>query len=208
MEPTPQPPTQPTTPVITSTASRGIFGTKIPSTVAFAVGVLLFFLPFAEIKCRGTVIGKNSGFGIAIGKKWESVSSKSLFDNGNNDADNKEESAVSKKQDPNVYAIVAWALGILGLLLSFSNARSAVGAAIVTGILSAGALIGLMLDLQKQVKGETANAPKDNSADIFGLGKLGDMTMKIDFTPWFYIAVIAFLAAAFFSYLRIASKKT
>lgn len=46
---------QPTS-VTTSTpvsAAPGMFGTKMPSSIAFAVGILLFLLPFAAIKeCR------------------------------------------------------------------------------------------------------------------------------------------------------------
>ena len=200
MEPTPQP--APSTPVVSS-SMPGMFGTKIPSSVAFAVAILLFFLPFAEIKCGGRTFAKNSGLGIALGKDWQ-AEKESMFGNETNKMDNDE----TKKQDPNVYAIVALGLGVLGLLLSFANARSAAGAAVVTGILSAGALIGLMLDLQKKVKGNAGGPPaKGDGSDLFGLDKLNDVKMTIDFTPWFYVAVIAFLAAAFFSYRRMTSKK-
>ena len=37
----------PVTANLPSANSQGMFGTKIPSAVAFAVGVLLFLLPFA-----------------------------------------------------------------------------------------------------------------------------------------------------------------
>ena len=33
------------------------------------------------------------------------------------------------------------------------------------------------------------------------------MNISVDFTPWFYIAVIAFLAAAFFCYKRMSAVK-
>ena len=209
MEPIPQPPAQPTTNFSPPTPVPGMFGTKIPSSVAFLVGVLLFLLPFAEIKCGGNVIAKNTGLGIAIGKEWQSVASNNMFGNNNNDENDKDkESDMKKKQDPNYYAIAALGLGILGLLFSFANARSSAGAALVTGILSAGALIGLMLDLQKKVKADSGGTiPKTNGGDLFGLDKLNDVKMTIDFTPWFYVAVIAFLAAAFFSYMRMTSKK-
>lgn len=208
MEPTPQPPAQPTTIVTPPPPPPGMFGTKVPSSVTFLVGILLFLLPFAEIKCGGSVIAKNTGLGIAMGKEWQSVSSKSMF--GMNDNDNKTtDNDAKKKQDPNMYAIVALGLGVLGLLLSFTNAKTAIGSAILTGVLSAGALIGLMLDLQKKVKTDMGgNAGNNNDGNMFGLDKLNDVKMTIDFTPWFYIAVIAFLAAAFFSYLRMRTAKS
>ena len=34
------------------------------------------------------------------------------------------------------------------------------------------------------------------------------LNITVDFTPWFYIAVIAFLAAAFFCYKRMSASKT
>ena len=206
MESTPQPPPQPTTIVTPSASQPGMFGTKIPSSVSFLVGVLLFLLPFAEIKCGDTVFAKNTGLGIAIGKEWQTVASKNMFGNDN---DNKStEDDAKKKQDPNMYAIVALGLGVLGLLLSFTNAKAAIGSAILTGVLSAGALIGLMLDLQKKVKTDMGgNAHNNDAGNMFGLDKLNDVKMTINFTPWFYIAVIAFLAAAIFSYLRMRTAK-
>jgi hypothetical protein len=209
MEPTPQPPTPPTTVVTPPPPQPGMFGTKVPSSVTFLVGILLFLLPFAEIKCGGTVIAKNTGLGIAMGKEWQSVSSKSMF--GVNDNDDKGmETNGKKKQDPNMYAIIALGLAVLGLLLSFTNAKAAIGSAILTGVLSAGTLIGLMLDLQKKVKTDMGgNAGNNNDAgNMFGLDKLNDVKMTISFTPWFYIAIIAFLAAAFFSYLRMRTPRS
>jgi hypothetical protein len=206
MEPTPQPPAQPANPVSTPNPSTGLFGTKIPSTVAFAVGVLLFLLPFAEIKCSGTVFAKNTGLGIAMGKEWQEVSTKNMF--GGNDNEERTTNNKMDKQDPNIYAIAALGLGVLGLLLSFANARAAAIGAILTGILSAGALIGLMLDLQKKVKSDSGGTTNNEGGNMFGLDKLNDVKVTVDFTPWFYVAVIAFLAAAFFSYRRMSSIKS
>ena len=216
MEPIPQPPAPPTTILSAPAPAPGLFGTKIPSSIAFVVAVLLFLLPFAEIKCGGSVIAKNTGLGIAMGKEWQSVASNNMFGNnnnnmfGNNNNDDKNtEEGTKKKQDPNMYAIAALGLGVLGLLLSFANARSAAGGALVTGILSAGALIGLMIDLQKKVKTDMGgNTGNNNGGNMFGLDKLNDVKMTIDFTPWLYVAIVAFLAAAFFSYQRMRSMKT
>ena len=206
MEPTPQTPSQPTI-ILPPASSPGIVSTRTPSSVAFLAGILLFLLPFAEIKCGGTVVAKNTGLGIAIGKNWESVSGKSMF--GTNDDNNNTKNNTKEKQDPNMYAIVALSLGVLGLVLSFANAKTAIGSALLTGILAAGAMIGLMLDLQKKVKTDMGNnTPKSDGGGWLGLDKLNNVKMTIDFTPWFYIAVIAFLAAAFFSYRRITASKT
>jgi hypothetical protein len=177
----------------------GIFGTKIPSSAAFAVGILLFLLPFAEVKCNGSSLMNNTGLGIATGSEWKAFSNGMLGNDfmrgGSSKVDN------NQKQDPNVYAIIALALGIIGLALSLTKVRTAMGSALVSGILSAGALIGLMIDLNKKVKVSLA----DNDKVDTGFGN--NMKMTLDFTSWFYIAVIAFLAAAFFCYKRIQSTK-
>lgn len=181
----------------------GIFGTKIPSSVAFVVGILLFLLPFAEVKCNGSSLANNTGLGIATGSEWKS-SANSLLGNDFMGGANPAKVDNNQKQDPNIYAITALALGIIGLALSFTNVRASMGSALISGIISAGALIGLMIDLKKKVKVPLNDTDKaDNSFGDIG----NNMKITLDFTPWFYIAVIAFLAAAFFCYKRIQSAK-
>jgi hypothetical protein len=197
---------------LTPPASSGIFGTKIPSTVAFAVGVLLFLLPFSEIKCGSTTIANNTGLRIVLGKDWQTVGG-GMFNN--NDIQQKTVSATKEqKGQKQIFAIVAIGLGVLGLLLSFSNAKAAAGGGGLTGLLSAGALIGLMLDLKKDFNNSLANQAIDKTregANDSGLDKIGssldNIKPTLNFTPWFYIAVIAFLVAAFFCYLRMQKKQ-
>jgi hypothetical protein len=191
--------------------SRGVFGTKIPSAVAFAVAVLLFFLPFVDIKCNNMSLQQVSGIQLATGFQMKNNSSDNSFLNDfkSDKVDEGITKATTKtdKKDPNLYAMIALGLGILGLLLSFTNAKAAIGGAMVTGILSAGALIGLMLDIKKKVKLDMPATKTDNElGDAFN--KLGDnMSISVVFTPWFYVAVIAFLAAAFFCYRRMQPAK-
>jgi hypothetical protein len=198
--------TEPTTSYVPAPPSPapGIFGTKIPSGVAFAVGILLFLLPFAEVKCNGNSLANNTGLGIATGMEWKSAAS-GMFDNDFMGGGNSSKVDNNQKQDPNSFAIAALALGIIGLALSFTNVRASMGSALVSGVLSAGALIGLMIDLKKKVK---VPLPDTDKADnIFGNTIENNMKITLDFTPWFYIAIVAFLAAAFFCYKRIQSSK-
>ena len=78
----------------------------------------------------------------------------------------------------------------------------------ITGILAAVALIATMIDVKSQVKAQMPdlrNRPRGD--DLSGFDKLGDsIYIAVDFTPWFYIAVIAFLVAAFFCYKRMQMK--
>src|SRR5947207_16001136 len=99
------------TPAAPVTSSTGIFGTKIPSTAAFLLAIILFLLPFAEVRCNGSAVANNTGLGIAMGSEWKEVVTKNLFgaplDNNNND-----KKEFSQKHDPNVFAIAAIVFGI------------------------------------------------------------------------------------------------
>ena len=212
------------TPVYVRAADPGIFGTKIPSSVMFSIAVLLFLMPFAELRCKPSATKKegdlneritfdisgsmisfnNSGLGLATGKQWRSSLGGgigSLF--GGNSM-----SSGMGRQKPNMYAIAALSLGVIGLIFCFVNLKGGGFVSVVAGVLSAGALIGLMLDLQKKIKnpvtdmGFTGNEPPEWAID-----KLKDMSLSINFTPWFYVAIAALLAAAFFSYKRMSLSK-
>jgi hypothetical protein len=199
-------------PILTPpTPSAGILGTKIPSTVAFAVGILLFLLPFSEIRCGSTTLANKSGLDIALGNEWKSVGT-GMFNK--NDFQKKSLSATKEQTGQTQYfAIAALALAVIGLLLSFANAKTG-GGGIVTGVLSAGALIGLMLDLKKNFNDSIANQAIDKTkdgADSSGLDNFGssldNIKPTLNFTPWFYIAIIALLVAAFFCYMRMRTKQ-
>ncbi|MES1220284.1 MAG: hypothetical protein ABUT20_32580, partial [Bacteroidota bacterium] len=201
-----QPTAQPT--IIAASPATGVFGTMIPSTVAFAVGILLFFLPFIDIKCNNMTLQQVSGVELATGFKIKKDKpGNSFIDNTTKNID--EGINKSEKKDPNIFAMVALGLGVLGLLLSFTKARAGIGLSMFTGILATVALIGLMIDVKRKAKIETPDMGGKNSEDDFlGLNKIGQQVsdsvhISVDFTPWFYVAVIAFIAGAFFSYKRM-----
>jgi len=202
-QPVINPENSPATPV------PGIFESKIPSTVAYVIGVLLFFMPFVDIKCNNMSLQQVSGFQLATGFKMKNSSSDNSFLNDLKPDKEDGTTGKSEKKDPNLYAMIALGLGILGLLLSFTNARAATGAAMVTGIASAGALIGLFIDIKKQVKLDMPDSGGDLSKGIEDIGRTvsDKMNISVDFTAWFYIALISFLAAAFFSYKRLTTEK-
>jgi len=199
-------------------ASPGMFGTKIPSSVAFVVAILLFFMPFIDIKCNNMSLQTVSGIQLATGFKMKNSSSDNSFldDIKTDKVDETITKTTTKtdKKDPNLYAMVALGLGVLGLLLSFTSSKAAIGGAMVTGIGAAGGLIGLMLDIKKKVKLDMPSTGGDKSdggitkgIEDFGKDLTEKMNISVDFTPWFYVAVVAFLAAAFFCYKRMSSVK-
>jgi hypothetical protein len=198
-----QPLISPTPPVSPSPPSGGAFGTGIPSSVAFLVAILLFFMPFVDIKCNNMSLQTVKGIDLATGFKMKSNDISA-------DKTETKDSTSDDKKKPNMYALAAIVLGVVGLLLSFVKARTAISGALFTGILGAAALIGMMIDIKRQVK---LDMPKGSSKTTDDISKgISDMTDKInisvDFTPWFYLSVIAFLAAAFFCYKRMQASRT
>jgi len=184
---TPQPPV---------TSSPGLLGTKIPATAAFVLAVLLFLLPFAEVKCNGTPIANNTGLGIAIGSEWKEVMSKGIFGNDfNHNSDNTGQSNEHKKQDPNKFAIVALALGIIGVVIALLVPKGGGLTNVLVGVLAAVSLIAMLIDLKSKTK-------PDDSVRSSELGINTDTIIRVDGTAAFYLAIILFLSAALFSWQR------
>ena len=204
-------------PPVTFTQQPGSLSTKIPSAVAFIVGSLLFFLPFIDIKCNGTSLQQVNGIQLATGFQMKNSSSDNPFidDIKNEDVDKGITKATTNtdKKKPNLFAMVALGLGVLGFILSLISSRAAVGGAMVTGLAAAGALIGLMIDVKNKIKLDIPSSKnKSTGDDAFELNKLGNeisdkVNITVDFTAWFYIAVIAFLLAAFFCFQRLKYMK-
>jgi len=167
---------------------------KMPSRIAFAVGIVLFFMPFVDIQCNNMSLQKVSGAELATGFKIKGPGTEnSLFDGLNTEnSDIKINTSNTDKKDPNVFALAALALGALGLLLSISNAKAGGIGGVVTGSLAAAALVGLLIDVRRQLK-----------ADIKMPDTQAGVSIAVEFTAWFYIAVVAFIAAAYFSYKRM-----
>lgn len=186
----------------------GIFGTKVPSAVSFAVVLLMFLLPLSEIRCAGTALMSKSGLGFATGKEWTMVGGmgKDMM------KDMKGPEKGEKEGNAQYFIIGAAALALLGLLLALAGNKTTGYAATACGVLGAGALIGFLFDLKKwfdaSLAKQAAEKTKEGS-DSLGLDKMDNLTnVTLGFTPWFYIAVIAFLLAAVFSYKRSASLKS
>jgi hypothetical protein len=179
-----------TQPPIPTAQSPGMFGTRIPSSVTFAVGVILFFLPFIEIKCSSMTIQSVSGIQLATGFKVKSNADNSFLSGIESKSDFKTENS-DNKEGSNIYAALALFFGVLGFVLSMMNLKAGGIGGLIMGILSSVALIGLMIDVGNRIK---LKIPK---------GDEEAMNISIGLTSWFYITIIVFFAAAFFSYRRI-----
>jgi len=192
-------PTQATVPVSSSSPATGLFGTKIPSSIAFLLAILLFLLPFAEIRCNGAAVANNTGLGIATGAEWKEVVTKNIFGNGFQNNPSTNESKV-QKQDPNIFAIAALALGVIGVFIAFLTPKGGGRFNLFAGALAAVSLIAMLIDLRSKAK-------SDNSLKSSDLDFNGGAIVTVDGTGWFYFTIILFILGGVFSYLQRKSKQ-
>ncbi|HQU55965.1 MAG: hypothetical protein R2796_02305 [Chitinophagaceae bacterium] len=191
------------TTAVSSTSS--VLQTKMPSNIAFIVVVLLFFLPFIDIKCNGTSLQTVNGIQLATGFKMKNNSSGNSMMNQlktkSMDETITKSTTKSDKKDPNLFAMIALGLGVIGIALSFAKGKTAMAAAVATGVAGAAAMIGLFIDIKKNVKTSMPGSDVGDLGDTMTKG----LRITVDFTPWFYIAVLAFLTAAYFCYKRMSA---
>ncbi len=200
-----------TTPVDTSTppatdSGPGLLKTKTPSVISFGVGLLLFFVPFLDIKCNGMVLQKVSGVQLATGFKVEGpgtsnslVGNLERFDNNNRDIN-----LAKERRSPNIPALVALVLGIAGLVLALRDSKKG---SLIAAALATAALITTMIDVKSKLKTEISASQQEGMDGFSTRGSFGDdVILSIDFAPGFYFALLAFAAAAYFSYRWIRGR--
>jgi hypothetical protein len=166
---------------------------KYAVSIAWVVGILLFFLPFVEVKCNATPLYEAKGIDLVTGFTVKDNPDKNSLDNLDvNDVRN-------ERQEGNGFAIAAFILGIAGLILSFMNFKSQPVVSSITGVLAALCLIALMIQVKADV-GKWSNHPRPNSDNVFFDDMSRSMKITAEFTTWFYLSLISFLVAAYLSY--------
>jgi hypothetical protein len=176
-------------PTQTTTTATRKFGLN---SISFLVGTLLFLLPFVEIRCNDQPLASNTGIGLTLGTDYKTASQMKSLDNP---FGNKSEQTVTEKQKGEMYpsALIALILGIIGVIFSFLNPGPNKIALFIGG-LAAICLIVLMVQIQMDVK----DKPFSKSEESLG----ENLKITAEFTAWYYLSLISFIAAAFFSYRK------
>lgn len=193
-------PPAPVTPVL---AQPSFWGTKKPASIIFAMGILLFLLPFLDIKCNDMSLRKISGMQLATGFELKGHTDNPFFDDTKTRAVDEAitRPATNSRKGPNIFALAALILGTVGLIISVMDIKSGRAGGVATGALAAASLIGLFIDVRRQVSKDVFS-----SSDL-GTGMSSDLKVTVEFTPWFYLAIIAFIAAAYSCYKRMQLDK-
>src|SRR5438105_13350165 len=109
--------------------SSEIYRKRYITTLAYTVGVLLFLLPFVEVKCNGKPYVENSGVGLALGTDYKTTVQINDGDKEkNNSLTVSSLSYTREKGKLYVSALISILLGLSGIVLSLS--RRTHGAAI------------------------------------------------------------------------------
>jgi hypothetical protein len=166
----------------------------MPSAVAFLVAILLFLLPFAEVRCNGTALANNTGLGIAMGSDWKEVMTKNMFGESG-EMETKDKGEFSKSHDPNVFAIIALALGVIGFLVAVLAVARKSNFNFYIGLLAAASLVAMLVDLRSKAKSDTSLNSSNLDVNV-------PMKVTVDGTAGYYIAVILFIVAAILSLQR------
>jgi hypothetical protein len=176
----------------TKTASSLLGGRFGLPSISFLVGVLLFLLPFVEIRCNGEKFATNTGVGLAFGIDYKTISpDKSLDDASGGRA----ERQVSEREKGKLYvfALFAFFSGIAGIALSLTSRKSN-GALVFIGILAAICLIILFV----QIKMDVTDKPLKGTKSSFAT----DIKVTATFTVWYYLSLLSFIVGAALSYKR------
>jgi len=182
--------------LIKSNKTDSFFRKRYNTVIVFASGLLLFLLPFAEIKCGSTTLVQNSGIGIALGTKWKSPilgGSENLFKDVNSTIKEDQKNVLSK--GPNIFVLIALASGLAGIVFSFSQLKIKHAGGMAAGILAAFMLVAMMIQFKIIVRSKIAEQGKSQYSD-FDIGSV----LKVSFTLWYFLSVASFLSAAFFCY--------
>jgi hypothetical protein len=172
-----------------TTAENEFFRKKHTTSVAYLAALLLFFLPFVQIKCNDLPFAENNGIGLALGRDYK-VSAEWQDRLGGTS-----KSAKVNKESGKMYvlALTAFIIGIVGFMIALSLGQKAALTNMMLGILAALALIIVMIQITADVRQHARN-PERSVSDMEAV------KVTADFTLWYYLSVCCFLAAAFFSY--------
>ena len=184
-------------PVIYTNRGKEFFRKPHNATLCFALGMLLFLLPFAEFKCGNMSLLGNTGIGIAIGQEWKvtAVLGKNEFMKKLDESSKMDKDLM--KEGPNIFAIVALVAGLFGIIIAFIKVKWRALAGMCAGILGAVMLLALMVQFKLLMRSMLSEKAAGDGPD-FDVGGI----LKLQFTFWYYLSLLSFIAAAFFNYMK------
>jgi hypothetical protein len=162
-----------------------LFRTRYADSIAYIVGLLLFFLPFVEIKSKPIHIGEMEIKGLSIKAKGIDLVKGNSSGSAGAEVDKNQSSS-----DTELFAVIAAITGLAAFVVSLLQFKKRWITSLTLGLLAAISMIALYFDI------------KDSIDDSMGgnSGFLSDLGITIGFTIWFYLSLLCFLLGAYLSY--------
>jgi hypothetical protein len=176
--------------------SNSFLRQRYNTSIVLVIALLLFLLPFSRIKCSTYTVAQNTGIGLATGKRWQvtfmGINNDTIKELG--DSSKSGNSQKEYKTGINWFVLGSLLFGVIAMVFSFLNwphrSLAVMGASLVSALLLIAAFIHLKISLSKLSTGN-----KSDSLDFNMSGMI-----KVDFTIWYYLSLVAFAAAAFLAY--------
>lgn len=167
------------------------------TTITFALGLILFLLPFFDIKCNNISMARLSGVDMATGS--QPSMSRELEDMQNGfPGRNNTLSATGGEGRFFITALIAMLLGVIGVALSLINKGPNQRSLMVVGVLGALALIGSWIQVSSYVRDQAGPPGSINTDSQFS----SMVNVSASPTFWFVLCLLCFLAAAYISYQK------
>lgn len=183
-----------------SPATNDVYKSPYATTITYALGLLLFLLPFFDIKCNAITMAQLSGINMATGSK-PSVS-RDLEKLGNNFGgkgfdENKDVAKTKSGGDGHLFitALAALLLGVAGLLFSLLNKGRNARSTMMIGLLGVVALLASWIEIGAYVKANAKTDANDTGGDFAGM-----VAISANPTFWFFLCLLCFAASAFIGY--------
>jgi hypothetical protein len=182
----------------------GHFRSKYTSTVSFAIGTLLFLLPFLNIKCNDTKLMSATGVQMAVGFKVEPSGELNSLTNGilgnenrrdifedrstsGNDTSKTDKAQVKNTLPPNYFLLTAMIMALAATVISFIPFKNRWMFCYIAGWVSVLGFLITIIWVLVELKQYSVN-----------LG--GFINLSVNFTAWFFLSLLAVVAGSLFSH--------
>lgn len=184
---------------------------NFPSLGMFAAVLVAFIFPFFTFSCQNIELFTMSGYDLALGVDKEVNQASNPFAGMMEDSATKAASANTEttENDPNVYALGALVLAVVGVGASLAGGRGAALGGAIAGALGALCLVILRSNVagafneamkEQQGSGGSGGAEADQL-----LGAMGEM-FKVEMKSGWWLALLLFAAAAVYNVMRYTRK--
>lgn len=158
------------------------------------VALFAFFLPWILVSCSGNEIAHGSGWDMMVGHLHPSEQINGLQAQFGNERSQQQ----LDRPAPEIFAIAAFAIIALGLLVSFGlKRRAAAGVMLATSLLGIGLSFGAFEHIRAEMNNQVEHAARKQHTSLgIDLGGTFESAVRFEKQEGFWLTIIALVAAA------------